>query len=87
MLIHEMTQTECHSTLAHSRLGRLACAHANQPYIVPIYFVYEESYLYGFTTPGHLLCCLSPSLCEGWTSCGYHGRLLCDVLRPVRQSV
>jgi nitroimidazol reductase NimA-like FMN-containing flavoprotein (pyridoxamine 5'-phosphate oxidase superfamily) len=52
MLIHEMTETECHSTLAHSRLGRLACAHENQPYIVPIYFVYEGSYLYGFTTPG-----------------------------------
>ena len=52
MLIHEMTETECYSTLAHSRLGRLACVHENQPYIVPIYFVHEASYLYGFTTPG-----------------------------------
>ncbi len=48
MLIHEMTETECLSTLAHTRLGRLACAHNNQPYVVPIYFVYEGSYLYGF---------------------------------------
>ena len=52
MLIHEMTETECHKTLSHTRLGRLACAHENQPYIVPIYFVYEGSYLYGVTTPG-----------------------------------
>ena len=52
MFIHEMTRAECLSTLAHSRLGRLACSYENQPYIVPIYFVYENSYLYGFTTPG-----------------------------------
>jgi nitroimidazol reductase NimA-like FMN-containing flavoprotein (pyridoxamine 5'-phosphate oxidase superfamily) len=52
MLIHEMTETECLSTLAHTRLGRLACAHENQPYVVPIYFVYEQPYLYGFTTLG-----------------------------------
>jgi nitroimidazol reductase NimA-like FMN-containing flavoprotein (pyridoxamine 5'-phosphate oxidase superfamily) len=52
MFIQEMTKSDCLSTLAHARLGRLACAHENQPYIVPIYFVYEEPYLYGFATPG-----------------------------------
>jgi uncharacterized protein len=52
MLIHEMTETECLSTLTHTRLGRLACAHDNQPYVVPIYFVYEEPFVYGFTTLG-----------------------------------
>src|SRR5262245_33296034 len=52
MLIRDMTRSECLSALAGARLGRLACAYANQPYIVPLYFVYEEPYLYGFTTPG-----------------------------------
>ncbi len=52
MFMNEMTKAECLSTLAHSRLGRLACSYENQPYIVPFYFVYENSYLYGFTTPG-----------------------------------
>src|ERR1022692_3975080 len=52
MFIEEMTEAECLTTLARTRLGRLACAHKNKPYVVPIYFVYEKFYLYGFTTPG-----------------------------------
>jgi nitroimidazol reductase NimA-like FMN-containing flavoprotein (pyridoxamine 5'-phosphate oxidase superfamily) len=52
MFIEEMPQSDCFKALAHARLGRLACAHENQPYVVPIYFVYEEPYLYGFTTFG-----------------------------------
>ena len=52
MFIQEMSTTECLSTLARIRVGRLACAHKNHPYIVPIYFVYEDPYLYGFTTLG-----------------------------------
>ena len=52
MVIQEMTRDDCLNALARARLGRLACTHENQPYVVPIYFVYEEPYLYGFTTPG-----------------------------------
>lgn len=52
MFIQVMTETECLNILARSRLGRLGCARENQPYVVPIYFVYEKPYLYGFTTPG-----------------------------------
>jgi nitroimidazol reductase NimA-like FMN-containing flavoprotein (pyridoxamine 5'-phosphate oxidase superfamily) len=52
VLIQELTKRECLSALAGARLGRLACTHENQPYVVPIYFVYEEPYLYGFTTMG-----------------------------------
>jgi nitroimidazol reductase NimA-like FMN-containing flavoprotein (pyridoxamine 5'-phosphate oxidase superfamily) len=52
MVIQEMTKSECLRALAGARLGRLACAHENQPYVVPIYFVCEEPYLYGFTTAG-----------------------------------
>ncbi len=52
MLIQELTKSDCLGALAHARLGRLACARENQPYAVPIYFVYDRGYLYGFTTPG-----------------------------------
>jgi nitroimidazol reductase NimA-like FMN-containing flavoprotein (pyridoxamine 5'-phosphate oxidase superfamily) len=52
MVIEEMTRDECLHVLAHTRLGRLACARENQPYIVPVYVVYHEPFLYGFTTPG-----------------------------------
>src|SRR5579864_503089 len=38
--------------LSRQGLGRLACAHENRPYIVPIYFAYEPDHLYGFTTLG-----------------------------------
>ena len=48
MFIQEMSEKDCFSTLTRARLGRLACAHDNQPYVVPIYFVYEGPYLYGF---------------------------------------
>lgn len=52
MLVQEMTTSECLRILAGTRLGRLACARENQPYIVPIYFVYHDPYVYGFTTLG-----------------------------------
>jgi uncharacterized protein len=50
--ISEMTEKECREFLVHSSFGRLACARENEPYIVPIYFVYEPDHLYGFSTFG-----------------------------------
>ena len=38
--------------LTRTRLGRLACAHDSQPYIAPIYFAYDDGYLYSFATTG-----------------------------------
>src|SRR5947207_9265572 len=54
MVIHEMSRKECIRVLAGARLARLACAHENQPYVVPVYLAYDEASgcLYGFTTPG-----------------------------------
>jgi uncharacterized protein len=52
MLIHEMTEDECSTALWQAEFGRLACAHGNQPYIVPIYFSYDGKHLYGVTTLG-----------------------------------
>jgi len=52
MVIKEMTRDECLIALSRASVGRLACARDNQPYVVPIYFVYEDPYVYGFTTLG-----------------------------------
>ncbi len=54
MFIHEMTEGECRTALEHASFGRLACAHDNQPYVLPIYFSYDGKHLYGFSTPGQI---------------------------------
>ena len=52
MFIHNMTEAECLHALQHARVGRLACAQGNQPYIVPMYFAYSELHLYAISTVG-----------------------------------
>ena len=52
MVINEMTQDECGAFLANASLGRLGCSLDNQPYVVPIYFVYEPDNIYVFSTFG-----------------------------------
>ena len=52
MLIQEMDAHECRQLLVREGKGRLACAHQNQPYIVPVYLAYEPDHLYGFATFG-----------------------------------
>ena len=54
MFIHEMSASECREALTHAHVGRLACAHDNQPYILPMNFAVDGDYLYlyGFTTVG-----------------------------------
>jgi nitroimidazol reductase NimA-like FMN-containing flavoprotein (pyridoxamine 5'-phosphate oxidase superfamily) len=52
MLIHDITRQACIDLLARTRLCRLACAHAGQPYITPIYCTYDDNYLYSFSTVG-----------------------------------
>lgn len=52
MVINEMTREECGTFLAKASLGRLGCSFDNQPYVVPIYFVYEPDYIYVLSTFG-----------------------------------
>jgi nitroimidazol reductase NimA-like FMN-containing flavoprotein (pyridoxamine 5'-phosphate oxidase superfamily) len=52
MQLQEMTKEECLNAIRSARLGRLACARENQPYVVPVYLVYHDPYLYGFATLG-----------------------------------
>jgi len=52
MVINEMTHDECGTFLASASLGRLGCSLDNQPYVLPIYFVYEPDNVYVFSTFG-----------------------------------
>lgn len=47
MLVKEMTLEECYRALKSNHLGRLGCAHNDQPYVVPIFFAYDGAHLYG----------------------------------------
>lgn len=50
--IQELTRQVSMDLLARTRLGRLACVHGSQPYVVPIYFAYHNECLYSFSTVG-----------------------------------
>ncbi len=52
MHIKKLTYEECHEILNEKRIGRLACARDNQPYVVPFQFVIENDFLYSFSTFG-----------------------------------
>ena len=54
MVIHELTSAECRDVIARAHHGRLGCAHADQPYVVPFSFHFdpEEDCLYSFSTRG-----------------------------------
>ena len=52
MLINEMSEQECHTTLAGASFGRIGCALDDQPYIVPVYFAYDNGFVYVLGTAG-----------------------------------
>ncbi|MCT9000155.1 pyridoxamine 5'-phosphate oxidase family protein [Chelativorans intermedius] len=50
--IFTLSQEECKDVLAKNRIGRLACARDNRPYVVPIHYAYSDGCLYAFSLPG-----------------------------------
>jgi uncharacterized protein len=52
MHIEELTEKMSIDFLDSSRLGRLACAYKDQPYVTPCYFVHHDRYVYSFSTVG-----------------------------------
>ena len=52
MIIQKLSKKECLNFLKEMKFGRLGCVRDKQPYVVPIYFVCDEKYLYAFTTLG-----------------------------------
>lgn len=52
MVVLDLTHQECFEMLARLKFGRLGCSRDNQPYVVPIYFAYQQRYLYSFAALG-----------------------------------
>jgi nitroimidazol reductase NimA-like FMN-containing flavoprotein (pyridoxamine 5'-phosphate oxidase superfamily) len=54
MLVHELAPRECAALLQRTTLGRLACAHHDQPYVVPVFLSFDahRHCLYGFSAIG-----------------------------------
>ena len=54
MLVHELTSEQCRDILSRTHLARLACSRADQPYVVPISFIYdaESNCVFSFSTVG-----------------------------------
>lgn len=50
--ILEMSNREVDDLLARTRYGHLGCSQNNQPYVVPIYYVYDKPDIYIYTTAG-----------------------------------
>jgi nitroimidazol reductase NimA-like FMN-containing flavoprotein (pyridoxamine 5'-phosphate oxidase superfamily) len=84
MLIHELTRQASLDVLASTHLGRLACSQLMQPYIVPIYFAYQNNFLYSLSMPGQKIDWMraNPLVCveadqmrrEEWTTAVVLGR-------------
>ena len=52
MEVNEIAIDECKVVLERASLGRLGCSYNDHPYVVPIHFAYEDTYLYAFSTLG-----------------------------------
>jgi nitroimidazol reductase NimA-like FMN-containing flavoprotein (pyridoxamine 5'-phosphate oxidase superfamily) len=53
MQVKQLKKEECRKILRRKQLGRIACSYDNQPYIVPINFVYDgEKNLYASSLVG-----------------------------------
>ena len=52
MLIQSMTGVASLELLGRATLGRVACTHEGQPYITPMSVIYDENWLYSFSTLG-----------------------------------
>ena len=87
MLIRELTRDQCLDVLRRSSVCRLACAHDDQPYIVPINYSLDRARncIYGFSPVGQKITWMrqNPRVClqvddiddkDHWTSVVVFGR-------------
>jgi uncharacterized protein len=54
MVIHELAPADCAEVLSRTSVARLACCRMNQPYVVPVSFVYDprQVCLFSFSAIG-----------------------------------
>ena len=86
MKVEKLKLDECWNILRRKRLGRLACSLNDQPYIVPLNFVFDgKQHIYAFSTVGQKIKWMreNPLICleiddienqDHWTSIIIFGR-------------
>ena len=47
-----LTKTEILQLLSHSTLGHLGCVMSDEPYVVPINYIFEDGVIYSHSLPG-----------------------------------
>lgn len=64
-MLGELNNDQIDNVLYSQVLGRLACTDGNQPYIVPVTYLYDGTYIYGQSNEGAKLKILrkNPSVC------------------------
>ncbi|MEO5592961.1 MAG: pyridoxamine 5'-phosphate oxidase family protein [Chitinophagaceae bacterium] len=64
-MLGELNEIQMRNVLSSQVLGRLACTDGNQPYIVPVTYMYDGEYIYGQTNEGAKLKILrnNPNVC------------------------
>ena len=51
-MLGTLNETQINNVLSSQVIGRLACTDGKQPYIVPVTYTYDGSYIYGQTNEG-----------------------------------
>jgi uncharacterized protein len=52
-LMHtELTKEQCEQLLLSQQYGHLGCWDGHEPYVIPITYVYEDGFIYGYTHEG-----------------------------------
>lgn len=51
----DLTNAECEEMLSQNYYGHLGCVDGEEPYVVPITYLYKDGFMYGFSTTGHKL--------------------------------
>jgi nitroimidazol reductase NimA-like FMN-containing flavoprotein (pyridoxamine 5'-phosphate oxidase superfamily) len=64
-MIGIMSPEEIEMVLRSARVGRIGCASNDRPYVVPINYAYDGTYIYGFSTLGRKITVMreQPSVC------------------------
>lgn len=84
MIILTLDAQECAGIVQANRVANLACALEGRPYVVPIYYAFDDNSLFSFSLPGRKIEWMraNPRVClqvgersqQGWKSVVIDGR-------------
>ena len=65
MTLEQMSEQQCHAALERASFGRIGISADDQAYVIPVYFAYEDGYVYILSTAGQKIECMrrNPKVC------------------------